>query len=114
MKPLAAAPSSSDPDAQLLLPVIPASGVTRRLLAALLDKGQASSTPTDAAAILMQVAEGDNRYDAHVFARVVDKVLGLQVDPEKWVEPVSWKVGLYGRELGDAATDRSGPSELYG
>ena len=113
MKPLAT-PSPSSSDAQPLLPVIPASGVTRRLLAALLDKGEATSRPTDVAAVLMQVAEGDNRYDAHVFARAVDKILGLQTPPEKWVEPVSWKVGLYGMELGGAGTDSSGPSELYG
>ena len=113
MKPFAT-PSSSSSDAQPLLPVIPASGVTRRLLAALLDKGEASSIPTDIAAVLMQVAEGDNRYDAHVFARAVDRVLGLQTPPEKWVEPVSWKVGLYGRELGGAGGEGSGASELYG
>ena len=92
------------------VPLIPSSGVTRRLLSALLEG------PTlDVAVATMSVAEGDNRYDAHVFARCVDKILGLQTQEENWREPISWKVGLYGRELAiDGEGGDRGPAELYG
>lgn len=63
----------------------------------------------------MSVAEGDNRFDAHVFTRAVSKVLGLQLDEERWREPISWKVGLYGRDAGYSDdVNGHGAAELYG
>jgi len=91
------------------VPLIPSSGITRRLVTSLLSPS--SSDNIDFAVALMFVAEGDNRYDAHVFARCIDRILGLQTVEEKWREPISWKVGLYGQDL-----DREGrgTADLYG
>lgn len=97
-------------DISQTIPLIPSSGITRRLLSALLEE----ASPSDITAITMNVAEGDNRYDAHVFARCVGKLLGFQVQEDRWREPISWKVGLYGRDItGDGEGD-TGPAELYG
>ena len=92
------------------VPLIPSSGITRRLLCAL-----TQDSGVNLAAVTMTVAEGDNRYDAHVLARCVNKILGLQLAEDRWKEPISWKVGLYGRELTtDGADGDHGPAELYG
>lgn len=88
----------------LKLPLMPSSGITRRLLASLMGtrstpSPQIQSTDLEVSAILMYVAEGDNRYDSHLLARCIDRTLGLQTPDESWVEPVSWKVGLYGKDV---------------
>lgn len=89
------------------IPLMPSSGLTRRLLAAL----TAEST-VDVSAILMYVAEGDNRFDAHVLARAVAKVLHIEKAEDKWKEPISWNLGLYGQDKLRASTE--GSSDLYG
>lgn len=99
-------PSSPDLQANQL-PLLPSSGITRRLLAALTEDGSA-----EVCAVLMYVAEGDNRYDAHVLARAVAKVLQVNVQEEAWKEPVSWKLGLYGQDTLRSTTQ--GSAELYG
>lgn len=89
------------------IPLLPSSGITRRLLAALTEDAS-----VEVCAVLMYVAEGDNRYDAHVLARAVAKVLQKEVQDERWKEPVSWKLGLYGQDTLRSTTE--GSAELYG
>lgn len=89
------------------IPLLPSSGITRRLLAALTE-----DPSVEVCAVLMYVAEGDNRYDAHVLARAVAKVLQVDIQDDAWREPVSWKLGLYGQDTVRSTTQ--GSAELYG
>jgi hypothetical protein len=100
-------PTSPDLQASRL-PLMPSSGITRRLLSGLLEHNK----DVEILAILMYVAEGDNRYDAHVLARAVDKVLQLHTPEQEWKEPVSWDLGLYGVDKDKDGTAYSG--DLYG
>lgn len=98
----------SSPDLQPnRIPLMPSSGITRRVLAALTEDGT-----VDTSAILMYVAEGDNRFDSHVLARAVAKVLHLDIPEEDWREPISWKLGLYGQDSLRGSTQ--GSADLYG
>lgn len=87
---------------------MPSSGITRRLLASLLEEGQ----DLQLSALLMFVAEGDNRYDSHLLARALAKALQKDVAEDAWREPVSWKLGLYGTERSRAAG--SSAVDIYG
>lgn len=90
------------------IPLLPSSGITRRLLAALLE----DSPSTEVSAVLMYVAEGDNRFDAHVLARATAKVLNVDIPEDQWKEPISWNLGLYGQDKLRNSTE--GSAELYG
>ena len=96
------------------IPLLPSSGITRRLLSSLLSSSaEFSGDHIDIASLLMFVAEGDNRADAHALARCVVKGLEVGVREEDWKEPISWRIGLYGEELGKESAE-GGPAELYG
>ncbi|PAV18989.1 proteasome assembly chaperone 2 [Pyrrhoderma noxium] len=82
-------PTSTDPAP--LIPLIPGGGLTRRFLSL-----SSSLSNIQIAAILQFVLEGDNRNDAEYFASVVSGILKLGVKPGSWVQPESWKVGLFG------------------
>ena len=90
------------------IPNMPSSGITRRLLAALSE----DSAKVEVSAILMYVAEGDNRFDAHVLARAVAKVLDADIPEDQWKEPISWNLGLYGQDRLRGSTE--GSTDLYG
>lgn len=108
LKQVMTAYDSSSPDLQpSRLPLLPSSGITRRILASLLEYGT-----TEVCAVLMYVAEGDNRFDAHVLARAIAKVLQVNIQEEDWKEPISWKLGLYGQDKLRGTTE--GSAELYG
>ncbi|TFK68677.1 hypothetical protein BDN72DRAFT_797423 [Pluteus cervinus] len=71
------------------IPTIPGSGLTKRILSSL---PEGWSIPISA--LLHFVLEGDNRYDAQLFASVVSRVVGL--DQLIWRQPTSWAEGLFG------------------
>lgn len=73
------------------IPFIPGGGLTRRILSSL-----PQQWPTPTAAILHFVVEGDNQADAAVLASAVAHVLGLEQSVKEWVQPGSWKQGLFG------------------
>lgn len=100
-------PTSPDLQANHI-PIMPSSGITRRLLAALSE----NSSKIEVSAILMYVAEGDNRFDAHVLARAVAKVLHANIPEDEWKEPISWNLGLYGQDRLRGSTE--GSADLYG
>ena len=103
-------------------PFLPAGGLTRRLLASLHDEPK----PVSHGAITAWCVEGDNRGDAHEFARVVLEVLGLGewrlfntrdvlkgvVDGTTVQEPRSW-AGLFGAKEGWSG-GMGADAELYG
>jgi len=72
------------------IPFIPGGGLTRRILNSLPSEW---SVPT--ASLLQFVLEGDNRTDAALFAAAAAKVVGLD-SVEHWIQPSSWKQGLFG------------------
>ncbi|KAG8995012.1 hypothetical protein FRB90_000288 [Tulasnella sp. 427] len=78
------------------LPVIPGSGVTRRLVSSLPPEFPSTGV------ILEYVLEGDNRADAAILAsalaRSLQKELGISGE-EPWIEPPSWQEGLFGAAL---------------
>ena len=82
-------PTSTDPTPSI--PLIPGGGLTRRFLSL-----SSSLSNIQIAAILQFVLEGDNRNDAEYLASVVSGILKLGVKPGSWVQPESWKVGLFG------------------
>lgn len=84
--------STSEPQSQTTIPFIPGGGLTRRMLTSI-----PSSWNTPTASLLQFVLEGDNRVDAELFATVVAKVIGMDV--EEWKQPCSWKHGLFGTPL---------------
>lgn len=75
------------------LPVIPGSGVTRKLVSSLSPEFPCMGV------ILEYVLEGDNRADAALLAsalsRSLHKELGM-TENERWKEPPSWQQGLFG------------------
>jgi proteasome assembly chaperone 2 len=79
------------PVAESDIPFISGGGLTRRVLSSL---GESWTVPT--AALLQFVLEGDNRADAHLFAAVVAKVLGIEESIKAWKRPSSWARGLFG------------------
>lgn len=99
----------STPDLQgNRIPLLPSSGITRRLLVALTEEGSS----TEVCAVLMYVAEGDNRFDAHVLARAIAKVMNVELGEDEWKEPVSWQLGLYGQD--SLRSTAQGSADLYG
>ncbi|GAA98841.1 uncharacterized protein L969DRAFT_95519 [Mixia osmundae IAM 14324] len=82
------------PSRDAAIPLLPSAGLTRRYLEAL--------KAVETAAILLYVAEGDNRGDACAMAEMTSVVLQkLEVLPlgtPEWQEPKSWHRGLYGTE----------------
>ncbi|CAK5281792.1 unnamed protein product [Mycena citricolor] len=75
---------------QAQIPFIPGGSLTRRILDRFWDD---QSLPT-AAAILQFALEGDNRADSAMLASAVVATLDLKV--AGFVEPASWKQGLFG------------------
>jgi proteasome assembly chaperone 2 len=73
------------------VPFIPGGGLTRRILSNL-----GPGWPLPVVALLQFALEGDNRVDAHMFATVVAKVLGIDTAVKEWKQPGSWKQGLFG------------------
>jgi len=75
------------------IPVIPGSGLLRRVLKSIPD----SFPPV--IAILEYVLEGDNRYDARLLAAAIAKSLKKDlgaIPDDQWREPASWRGGLFG------------------
>ncbi|KIR63636.1 proteasome assembly chaperone 2 [Cryptococcus bacillisporus CA1873] len=88
-------------------PFLPAAGLTRRLLTALLEE----KTSMPHGAIAAWCVEGDNRGDSRSFADMVLYVLDLQ-DVVQVQEPASWE-GLFGTTEGWSGGSGA-DAELYG
>lgn len=88
------------------VPLIPAGGLSRRTLEALVGDAE---TRSGTAALIAYTADGDNRAMAHALASQLAQAIGTQDKGAGWKEPASWSVGLSGEPL-----SWSSRSEMFG
>jgi len=73
------------------LPIIPGSGLTRRIISSI-----PSDWPIPVLSLLQYALQGDNREDAYLLASVALKVLNRDSLIREWRQPSSWNDGLFG------------------